>query len=235
MEKLRMQCSSCGANFAFPADILGQTRSCPKCGVELVLQAEGAVTASPALPEPGQYPERMRANKVLAGFTCGHCGKEIELGDDVHNCQECGTPMHESCFGDNDGCANPSCPMNANQQAPAAPQGGPASMIPPDPGGDTKECRYCGEQIKKNAKKCRFCGEYLDPRERKRLELRQQEQDGDDKLTAGEIVFGLLCGGIACIVSIVWMIQGKKKGWKLFLISLITQLVLALLQAAAES
>jgi len=44
----------------------------------------------------------------------------------------------------------------------------------------------------------------------------------------------VICSGIACIVGIVWICQGKKKGWKLLMISLVVQAVLAMIRAAAR-
>ena len=39
-------------------------------------------------------------------------------------------------------------------------------------------------------------------------------------MSTGDWVAAILCSGIGCIAGIVWMIQGKPKGKKMFLISL---------------
>ena len=44
---------------------------------------------------------------------------------------------------------------------------------------------------------------------------------GDDSsLGIGDWILAALCGGIACILGIVWMVQGKPKGAKMVGISL---------------
>lgn len=82
-------------------------------------------------------------------------------------------------------------------------------------------CPMCGEMILERAAKCRYCGEILDPELRK-----SQKQTGpDNELSAGEIAIAILCAGIGCIMGIVWMIQGKRKGLKMFLISICAAVV----------
>jgi len=55
------------------------------------------------------------------------------------------------------------------------------------------------------------------------------------KLQVGEWVLAILCSGIGCIMGIVWMIQGKPKGKKMFLISLVMQFVWGAVRAAIEA
>ena len=43
---------------------------------------------------------------------------------------------------------------------------------------------------------------------------------------AAEIVFGILCGGLACIFGIVWLIQGKKKGGKLIVLAIVSNIII---------
>ena len=47
----------------------------------------------------------------------------------------------------------------------------------------------------------------------------------DIRLKAAEILAAILCSNIACIFGIVWMIQGKPKGVKMFLLALICAVV----------
>jgi hypothetical protein len=42
----------------------------------------------------------------------------------------------------------------------------------------------------------------------------------DSSLGIGDWILAALCGGIACILGIVWMVQGKPKGVKMIGISL---------------
>jgi DNA-directed RNA polymerase subunit RPC12/RpoP len=47
----------------------------------------------------------------------------------------------------------------------------------------------------------------------------------DESLTGAEIAVAILCSGIGCIAGIVWMIQGKPKGQKMFGLSIAADLV----------
>ena len=79
--------------------------------------------------------------------------------------------------------------------------------------GAKRPCPYCGESILTTAKKCRFCNEFLDESLRAAHEYKAPSED--DNMTPGDIVFCILCSGIACIFGLVYGIQGKKKGWKM--------------------
>jgi len=187
------------------------------------------VRGPPLRPGEPSFPERMKANKALAGRLCPSCSQEIELGDDVWNCPTCQGTMHQACRESAGGCANPACPSRAQVAPPrmAAAPGAPET-------GDLVACRFCGEKIMRKARKCRFCGEFQFEGERAARDRKAKQSSGDENLTWGEILFGILCGGIACIFAIVWLIQGKKKGWKLLLIAVIAQIIFALIQMAAK-
>ncbi|MCA9138801.1 MAG: hypothetical protein KDB00_18645 [Planctomycetales bacterium] len=101
---------------------------------------------------------------------------------------------------------------------PAASGNFPASSGPSAMG--EKPCPMCGELIKSNAMKCRFCGEIFDPALKKRAKKSSAAGDADADMTTGDWVVAILCSGIGCIAGIVWMIQGKPKGVKMFGISL---------------
>lgn len=90
-------------------------------------------------------------------------------------------------------------------------------------------CKFCGEKIQPKARKCRHCGEFQSDADRALQNKSNSVNEADTNLTGGEIALGLLCSNIACIVAIVWMIQGKKKGGKLLLLVLVSQLIMGVL------
>lgn len=192
----------------------------------------------PVAPTGPAFPERMKANKILAGRVCPGCAKEIDLGDEVYNCQSCNGTMHYACYDAAKCCKNPSCPTALELVSLQKPKHGgiggisvPQKRAPINLDGatgpdGTKPCPYCGESILASAKKCRFCNEYLNAADRDRKAKLTMASAADDDLSTVEIVFGILCGLIACIVGIVWMIQGKKKGGKLVLLVIVANIIL---------
>lgn len=107
---------------------------------------------------------------------------------------------------------------------------------------DRRPCPACGEMIALGAMKCRFCNEIFDPalkrREAKKSKPSFVGGDGDD-LTGGEWVLAILCSGIGCIMGLIWMLSGKPKGKKMFLVSAVAaifwMIVRTALEAAAQS
>ena len=93
--------------------------------------------------------------------------------------------------------------------------------LPAATGGDRKPCPMFGEIIQNDAVKFRYCGEVFDPVLRKKEKKLKGSSAGDDDLSTGEWVVAILCSGIGCIAGIIWMIQGKPKGKKMFFVSLI--------------
>jgi hypothetical protein len=192
----------------------------------------------PAAARLGEvFPERMKANRALAGRTCSSCGRAVELGDDVYNCPACRTTMHHGCFEQAGGCANVQCAKSvALRLAPSALPGAPlpaAGMAGPEE--ELVECKFCREKIKKKAIKCRFCGELQGAARRAAEASKKQKSSEDDNLSGAEIAFGILCGGLACILGIVWAIQGKKKGWKLVALGVGSAIVWNLISLAIRS
>lgn len=100
---------------------------------------------------------------------------------------------------------------------------------------DRKPCPACGEMIVRDAVKCRYCGEVFDPVLKKKERKAMKAADGDADLSTGEWVLAILCSGIGCIMGIIWMIQGKPKGKKMFLVSFLMQIAWGVLRGVLES
>jgi len=234
---VKARCNKCDSIFSGDPDEFNVI-VCPNCGAKMRVRPkpDDAAGASPE-PRPGstakapvpaaaptpsgpRLPAVMRANKVIAGKECPACKAPIDLGVQVHNCEKCGASHHETCWDQNGACAAPACAsgdyvLKKDDRAPLE-----------DEGGETQPCKFCGEAIKKGARKCRFCGEYQSERDRQ-AQVQRQSNPGDDDLSSGEWIVAILCScsGIGCIVGIVYCIQGKKKGPKMVLVSIVASVI----------
>lgn len=99
---------------------------------------------------------------------------------------------------------------------------------------DRRPCPMCGEMIPVKAAKCRFCGEIFDP-ELRRMEEKKKIPSSDADMGTGEWVLVILpCSWIGCIFGIVWMLQGKPKGPKMFGLSLLSTFIWSCIQVAIK-
>jgi predicted RNA-binding Zn-ribbon protein involved in translation (DUF1610 family) len=98
-----------------------------------------------------------------------------------------------------------------------------------------KPCPMCGEMIKESAAKCRYCGEIFDPALKKRAKKSGAAADIDTDMTTGDWFVAILCSGIGCIAGIIWMIQGKPKGPKMFGVSLLMTIIWNVIRYGIEA
>jgi predicted RNA-binding Zn-ribbon protein involved in translation (DUF1610 family) len=179
---------------------------------------------------------------VPISFECPHCGKKLKAPDGAvgksSKCPGCGNaaicpePIYDAEVVGGTGEE----PLGLNSDANL---GGdkPYGLIGPPapaalPAESRRPCPMCGEMILSSAVKCRYCGEVFDDGIRRAKGTKSRRYGpGDEALSGGEIMFGVLCSGIGCIVGVVWMIQGKPKGLKLFGLSIVMSVVWSVVRA----
>jgi predicted RNA-binding Zn-ribbon protein involved in translation (DUF1610 family) len=175
---------------------------CPKCGKKLKAPESAAGKSSP----------------------CPGCGTTVTCPEPVYDAEvvdmtleQPGKPAGVDPYGDLD-----------DGKAYGVVDPGPAA---PAPDG-RRPCPMCGEMIVANAAKCRYCGEVFDPTLKKVKSKKSKKYSAEESdLSGGEIAIALLCSGIGCIAGIVWMIQGKPKGLKMFGLSFTMAIVWGVIRA----
>jgi predicted RNA-binding Zn-ribbon protein involved in translation (DUF1610 family) len=154
-------------------------------------------------------------------FECSACGKKIKAPDEnagkKARCPYCHAVIvvPEPVYEAEDVSAPPAGRQDAYGVQAAPPQ--------PPKQEERRPCPMCGEMILADAVKCRYCGEIFDE-DLKRAARKRGGRGGDPAeadLAGIDWVLAILCSGIGCIVGIVYMIQGKPKGIKLFGISIL--------------
>ncbi len=94
-------------------------------------------------------------------------------------------------------------------------------QAPAPPAERRMPCPACGEMIPTNAALCRFCGEVFDPALKRAREQKSRSSDDDDMTAIDWVLTALpVILVIGCIVGIVYMVMGKKKGGKMILVSI---------------
>ena len=91
-----------------------------------------------------------------------------------------------------------------------------------------RPCPSCGEMIPMGAATCRFCGEIFDARLHQHAS-RSGGYNSDDNLEAVDWVLAICCLNVGCIVGLVYLIQGKKKGLKMIGVNLLAQFIIGFL------
>lgn len=167
---------------------------------------------------------------MAISFDCPHCQARVRAPEDRvgqnGTCPKCRNkivvpePIHEATLVE-EAEEVESYPLEGEPGEPAA-----------DAPADRRPCPVCGELIVAGAAKCRYCGEVFDPE--LRAALKKSGADAGEDLSTGDWIVALLCSGIGCIAGIVWMIQGKPKGKKMFLVSLIVAFFWGFLRALVE-
>jgi predicted RNA-binding Zn-ribbon protein involved in translation (DUF1610 family) len=168
-------------------------------------------------------------------MTCSGCGAKLKVSDSAVGktmpCPKCGKALtvSEPVY-DAEAIPEPVDPYGLDEPAHEAPASGP-------PGEERRPCPVCGEMIVASAAKCRYCGEIFDPALKKAEALKSKSSGSpaDADLTTAEVVCAVICSGIGCIMGIIWMIQGKPKGKKMFGISLVFVIIWTVVQILVQN
>jgi predicted Zn finger-like uncharacterized protein len=232
----KTKCPGCAKILDVPDSVVGKRVKCPACAH---LWQVPAPSAAPPAAAP--------ARAVGIGAKCPGCGKAIQVPDSAVGkrvkCPACahvwqvprpvvdaeavpGTPggamvpaptaaKKSEWFDDMMGDDYPIAAGQSFVSGPAA-----AATSPAEP--PRRPCPRCGEMIAIGAAKCRFCDAIFDEklRKSKKKKSRSSSSDDDDNLSTLEWVICIICCLPACIVGIVYMIQGKPKGIKMVGISI---------------
>jgi hypothetical protein len=178
---------------------------------------------------------------------CPKCGKKLKAPDTAAGkkarCPQCQTVLTLPAANSQQDevlDAEPTQPMGMDQpnqyqveDTGEIPMSEPPPAATPGGGGDQprRPCPMCGEMIPVNAVQCRFCHEIFDPALKAARAKTAAVQAGDDDLSGLEWVVAVLCSGIGCILGIVWMIQGKPKGKKMFGFSILFAVIWNIISA----
>lgn len=166
--------------------------------------------------------------------SCSSCGDQFKAPDDAAGkrtkCPTCGTPIEIPT------------PLASEEILEAEPDLPPQfsdedfEVEPPPELPQTdqrKPCPMCGEMIQADAVKCRYCGEIFDPvLKKKQKKARDLDEDAD--LSTADWALAVLCSGIGCILGIIWIIQGKPKGKKMLLASILMNFFWGAVRAVIE-
>jgi phage FluMu protein Com len=204
---ISIHCPQCGKKLNAPDSAAGKRARCPQCKtiVTLPVPSPDEVLDAEALDAPPPI-------GVQASPPRGYPPPPP-------------LPMQDD-FGD--------IPLANEVPLGAAPAAAPVETGPP-----RRPCPMCGEMIPVAAVQCRFCHEIFDPALKKAAAKKAKKDsfyggEGDD-LTGGEWLLAILCSGIGCIMGIIWMIQGKPKGKKMFGISLAFSVLWSVVRGIIES
>lgn len=190
-------------------------------------------------------------------FSCHKCGRKLKAPDNAvgrsSTCPGCGTrvtcpePVYEAEAIHSGHLAVPE--MILDDPDDAQPYGLDDDAPPLARGEARRPCPMCGEMILANAAKCRFCGEVFDEtlkkatvKKKKKKRSRSSNSDDDD-LNPSDALFIIVAfvglfikyGGWAMlgafITSVYYMIQGKRKGIKMFVMLIVIFIIAVLIVA----
>ncbi len=154
-------------------------------------------------------------------FTCPSCGAKLALSEEFAGgevrCPKCGVAS----------------------VAPAAVETiaeGPTETAAAVPGRNQRPCPACSEPYDAWTPRCPHCDEWYDDAVRRKhgIEPADCTPDDDEYLTPLDWVIGIFCSSVGCVLTVVYLCQGKPKWKKLFLISLGMQVLLSVVVSAAR-
>lgn len=221
------KCPGCGKGLQVPDGAAGKRVKCPDCAH--VWQVAPPAAAAPQAAAPPKASTPMSK--------CPGCGKEIQVPESMAGkrvkCPACShvwqvpggvvdaealpeLPALTSRFDD---LMSDSYPLATDRANAGGPAGQPAAAAEPP----RRPCPMCGEMIVQGAAKCRFCNAIFDEtlrRAEKKKKRKGDWSDSDMDLTTSDWIFCVLCPGITCICSLIYLVMGKPKAVKMLIVSI---------------
>jgi len=200
---IQTQCTWCGKKINAGDSFAGKSVKCPGCGGVIKIPMESGPASAPSQAAPPAAPPSVGPPQQFGGQQ-PYGVQPPQFGPPP---QQFGPPAQQ--FGP---------PAQQFGPPPQAPIGGvfhaqdmSGQGVGADPGNDRRPCPACGELIMRDAAKCRYCGETFDGS----IRTGKRRKKDDEDMNGLDWFLAILCGGIGCIVAIVYMIQGKSKGGKM--------------------
>lgn len=191
-------------------------------------------------------------------FSCHKCGRKLKAPERAagrsSNCPGCGTqvtcpePVYEAEAVPSASLTVPELVLDDPDDS--RPYGLDAEEAPPLPAAEARRpCPMCGEMVLASAAKCRFCGEVFDQtlkkaasKKKKKKKSRGSSSEDDDLSPLDSLVvivafvglfvkYGIIAIGVGLAMSVVYMIQGKRKGLKMFAILIVVFIIAVLVVA----
>ena len=180
-------------------------------------------------------------------FECPQCGKKLKAPDEAvgksskcPGCEAivtCPEPIYDAEVVDD------SQPHAGLEPYAGLDDDKPYGLVNPTPfaapsGESRRPCPMCREMILTTAAKCRYCGEVFDSTLKKAdgTKSKSYGPDDEDLATVDMVLASLpMCTLIGCVAGIVYMIQGKPKGMKMFGLSFVMAIVWNIVRVMLES
>ncbi len=198
----------CGAKLNAKDEWAGKTLKCPKCSQPVKVPAAGTAAAKPAAP--ASAPKKAPAKEAAAAHSVNSLLDEIGLAPPSRSavtCSNCGADMKEGdvlCL---------SCGFNTQTKKQLGRTSDGAALA-------RRQEIYAQQAAKANAKPVKGAPTKSSP---------SAISGGDDsvELSMLDYLFCIFCGGIALVVSIIYIVQGNPRGMKMLKVILLVSAISA--------
>ena len=220
--KVRIQCPHCNKILTIPTTLAGKKGRCPGC--QQVLQIPANLTPS--------EPESPPRDQVYDAEDASTTPPSMSDPTDPPSPYEDADTNYTDSQDDDLGYGLSSDLLSELDKQPALPS---QNFSEPE----RVPCPVCKEPIVRGATKCHHCGEIFDlvlkAHEKHKESKKRKYHSDDDDLTIVDILIAIFCSCIGCILAVVWMIQGKKKGLKMLGVCILANFIWTIIEVLSET